>query len=112
MRVLLDGCGVRTVRGTGSVASEANGRCGFEKVGRICAAVRIVTTGASYAVRIHAALNKIIALHTILVCGAVGVMCKGRFAEFVFFHLPKVAEILCDLEADWPIEVLPCNRIC
>lgn len=50
----------------------------------------VVAAGALNAPRIHNALDEIIALHPVLVRGAVRKMCERHFTEFVLFKFPEV----------------------
>jgi hypothetical protein len=52
--------------------------------------MRIVAAGACDAARVHQAVDEIIALHPVLVRGAVRKVREGGFAELVFFELPVV----------------------
>jgi hypothetical protein len=52
--------------------------------------MHIMTTEALDASSVHDALNKIVALHPILMSGAVGKMRKTGFTQFVFLELPEV----------------------
>ena len=78
---------------------------------RIVGAVRIVATETRDAARVHEALNEIVALHAVLVRGAVGKMREARFAELVLFKLPKIRKVQSNVEADGPVVVLAFDRI-
>ncbi len=56
----------------------------------IVGAVRIVAAETGDAARVHQALHEIVALHAVLVRGAVGKMGEGGFAELVLLQLPEV----------------------
>ena len=88
--VLLQGRGVGSVRGVRAVAGEADGGLGFDEIGSIGAAVRVVATGAGDAVGVHRALDEVVALHPVLVAGAIGKVGEGCFPGLVFFELPEV----------------------
>ena len=53
-------------------------------------AVRIVAAETGDAERIHQALNEIVALHAVLVRGAVRKVREARFAELVLFEPPNI----------------------
>ena len=53
----------------------------------------IVATETGDAACIHQALNEIIALHAVLVGGAIGEMSKCERTEHVRLELPKVREV-------------------
>ena len=56
-------------------------------------------------------MHEVIALHAILVSGAIGEMREGRFTEGVVFEPPKIAEVEADAIADRPVVILPFNGI-
>ena len=64
---------------------------GLDQVGVVLGAVHIVAGETGDAARVHHALHEIVALHAILVRGAVGEMSEGRLAELVLFQLPEIA---------------------
>ena len=72
MGVLFDGGGAGTVWRQRPVAVEAEFVGGFDKLRVIIGSVHIVTTEACDAAPIHDALHEIVALHPVLVGGAVG----------------------------------------
>ena len=65
--------------------------------------MHVVAAEAGQAARIHDTGHKIIALHAILVCGAVGEMCECGFAQLVIFQLPVIRQIQSDLKSDRPV---------
>ena len=60
---------------------------------------------------VHYALNEVIALHAILMGGAIGEMREGHFTEGVVFELPKIAEVESDAIADRPVVIRPFDGI-
>jgi len=64
--------------------------------------MNIVAREAGDASAVHYALNEVIALHAILVGGAIGEMREGHLTEGVVFELPKIAEVESDAIADRP----------
>ena len=74
MRVCFDGRGARAVRRIRAVALQAEHVGRLQQVGIVLRAVNVVATEAGDAVRVHHALHKIVALHAVLVRGAVGEM--------------------------------------
>lgn len=97
-RILLVMCmffnraGARAVKRKWAVAIHTNLVGGLLQLGVIPGAVDIVTGGTRDAASVHQALHEIIALHTILVGGAVCVVREGGFAEGVLFQLPVIAQ--------------------
>ena len=55
--------------------------------------MRIVAAEARHAARIHQAGHEVVALHSVLVSGAIGKMCESRLAELVLLEHPEVGEI-------------------
>ena len=91
MRVLLDGRGMRAVRRVRPVAVEAHDAGRLAAVRIVGGAVDVVAGEAGDAARVHQALHEIVALHAVLVRGAVGEMGEGGLAELVLFQLPEIA---------------------
>ena len=60
---------------------------------------------------VHDALDEVVALHPVLVGGAVGEVREGRFAEFVIFESPEILEVLPDLESYRPVVVVSFDRV-
>ena len=112
MRVLLDAGGMRPILRVGAMAGQAHRVARLAHHRLIFRAVRIVATETRDAARVHEALNEIIALHAVLVRGAVGKMGEARFAELVLFQLPKIRKVQSNVKADRPVVVLAFDRIC
>jgi len=74
MRVRLNAGCTRTVGRIGTVAFKAQHAGGFHQVGVVFRAVHVVATETGHAVRVHQAGDEIIALHAVLMRGAVGEM--------------------------------------
>src|SRR6516162_994081 len=70
-----------------------------------------MTTKASDATAVHYAHGKIVALHPILVRGAVREIIEVGLAQPAGFELPVVLQVESHLEADGPIVILPFNRV-
>jgi hypothetical protein len=49
-----------------------------------------MATEAGHAAAVHRALHKILTLHAVLVCRAIGEMRKRSLAELVLFELPAM----------------------
>ena len=79
-----------------AVALEAHDIGRLDQVGVVLGAVNVVATEAAHAVRIHLAGDKIVALHPVLVGGAVREMSEGGLAELVLFELPEIRKVLTD----------------
>ena len=90
MRVLLDGGGVRPVGRVRAMTVEA------QDVGRlpqhcvIVVAMHVVTTEAGDAALVHQADGEVVALHAILVSGAVAEVGEGGLPEFVRLQFPEI----------------------
>ena len=56
-------------------------------------------------------MSEVIALHAILMGGAIGEMREGHLTEGVVFELPKIAEVESDAIADRPVVILPFDGI-
>ena len=93
------------------MAFQAQDAGGLEQIGVVGSAVNVVATKTSDAVRVHQAGCEIVALHAILVRGAVGKVGEGSLAEFVFFQLPDILERRAGLEAYRPIVIPAIHRI-
>ena len=111
MGVLLNAGSVRPVLGIWAVTRQAKGVALLAHNSRIVGAVRIVTTEAGDAARIHQALDEIIPLHSVLVCCPVRKMREGRFSKLVFLQSPKVRQMQADVKTDRPIVVFAFDRI-
>ena len=98
MRVLLDRRGVRAILRIRPVACQAHAAAGLPQHRVVLGAVRIMATEAGDAARIHQAGHEVVALHAVLVRGAVGEMGERRFAELVILELPEVARGSCRRE--------------
>src|SRR6267143_1418485 len=73
--------------------------------------MNIVAREAGDASAVHYALSEVIALHAILMGGAIGEMREGHLTEGVVFELPKIAEVESDAIADRPVVMLPFDGI-
>ena len=111
VRVLLDAGGMRPILCVGAVACQAHCILRFAQHRLVFCAVRIVAAETGDAARIHQALNEIVALHAVLVRGAVRKMREARFTELVLFEPPKIRKAQSDVEADRPVVVLAFDRL-
>ena len=93
MRVLFDGGGAWTVQGKRAVTIHANLVRWFSQLRIVVRSVHVVATKARDAATVHHALYEIIALHAVFVSGAIREMREGGLAQFVFFQLPKIAQV-------------------
>ena len=73
--------------------------------------MHVVATEAAHAVCIHDTLHKIIALHSILVRGAISEVGEALLTELVLFQLPEILEIHSHVESDRPIVIFAIDRI-
>ena len=83
MRVRLDRGRVWPGLGIRAVTVETQGIAGLADHANIVGAMRVVAAKARHAARIHQALHEVVALHAVLVRGAVGEVRKSRFAPSV-----------------------------
>ena len=93
MRVLFERGACGPVRRIGPVAVEAERLRGLRRCAVLSVPCDIVAGEARDAVCVHLAGHVVVALHAVLVGGAVGEMGEGGLAELVVFQLPKVAEL-------------------
>ena len=91
MGVLFDaGHAVRAVRRIRTVTLQAHHAGRLQEVRIVGCAMNIVATEAGHAARIHHAVHKVVALHPILVRGAIGEVSECRLAEFMILQLPII----------------------
>ena len=83
---------MRTVRGRRSVAVQANLIRGLSQLDIVFRAVHVMTRRASDSVPIHDALRKVVALHAILMGGAVRKEIERGFAQRAVLELPVVLQ--------------------
>ena len=83
----------------------------FQEIGIVPRSMDIVAIEARDSARVHDAGHEVIALHAILVRGAIGKMRESTLAELVVFELPEILEIQPHLETDRPIVVFPFDRV-
>ena len=102
---------MRAVRRARAVTLQAEDRSGFEKIGVVGGTMHVMATEAGHAPCIHETRNKVVALHAVLVSGAVCKVCERRLAELVFFQLPEILEIPAGLETHGPVPVFSRDRI-
>ena len=93
------------------MAFQAHHVCRFQQECLISAAVRIMAAGTSHTMRVHRALHKIVALHSILMTRAVRIVSESGITEFVLLQFPVFLEVIAHLEADWPVIIFALNRI-
>ena len=92
MGMLFDGSSARAVQRKRAMTIHAKLVRGFSQLRVIVRAMRIVATEASHPAPVHHALHEIIALHAVLVSGAVGVVRERRLAQCVFLKLPEILQ--------------------
>ena len=71
----------------------------------------VVTTEACHASPIHQALDKVIALHAVLVPRAISEMGEREIAKLVLLELPEILQVRSLIKPNGPIVVLPFNRV-
>jgi len=106
MSVRLDRRSVRPVRRSRAVTLQAENICRLQQVGIVPGAVNVVATETTHAVRVHGALHKIVALHAVLVGGAIGKEVEVLRTELCFFEMPYVGEAIAGQVADGPVWIL------
>ena len=89
-RVGLNGRRVRTIGRLRTMAGPAEHVCRLEQIGVVRRAVDVVTGRAGHTVRVHGALDIVVALHAILVAGAIGIVRECGCAKLWFFQLPEI----------------------
>lgn len=90
MRMRLQARCMRPVRRIGTMAFQAHQATGLDEIGIVFGAVCVMAGSASNPSSIHQALDEVIPLHAILVCGAVGKVRESGFTQLVLFQLPEV----------------------
>ena len=95
----------------GTVALQAQHIGGLQQVGIVLGAVDVMATVAADAVRIHGALDKIIALHAVLVRRTICEMSESLLAQLVFFQLPEVLQIESNSKANGPVIIRAVDRV-
>lgn len=103
MSVFLDRRGVRAVWRIRAVTIQAKNVSRFPQEPIVIGTVRVMATKTSDAACVHQAVDEVIALHTIFVCGSVRKMRESRFAQFMIFQRPEITQTLTHIEAYWPI---------
>jgi hypothetical protein len=73
--------------------------------------MNVVATVTAHAVRVHGALNKVIALHAVLVRGSFGEVRERLFTKLVFFQFPVILQNHPHLKANRPIVIPSIKRI-
>jgi hypothetical protein len=108
--VLFDGCRVRSIGRFRTMAFEAQNVRRLNEVSVIFSAVHVVATETRDAPGIHDARYKIVALHSILMRGAIRKMRERLLTELVLFQLPVILQIKADIETNRPIVILSFDR--
>jgi hypothetical protein len=85
------------------VAVEAESVCGFAQLCVVIRPVNVVAGSAGYAVAIHDALDKIVALHSVLVSCAISEVQEIGLPERAVFELPEVRKMETNVVSDRPI---------
>ena len=92
--VLLKSGGMRTVRRRGAVAVQTELGWWFPELRVISRAVHVMTIETGYPASVHDALHEIVALHAVLVRGAIGEIIEiSKLAKRVAFQLPEILQI-------------------
>src|SRR5262245_57870475 len=70
-----------------------------------------MTTETGHTAAVHEALVEVVALHAVLMSGAICRIGKGCFTQFVVFQFPKVLEVGSLMKSCRPIVVTAFNRV-
>jgi len=111
VRMSFQAWSMRTVRGIGSMAIQADCIGGLPKHRRVRGAVHVVTAEAGHPTGVHQALHEIVALHAVLVRGAVREVGERLHPQLMLLELPEVAQIFVDPESNRPIVVLAADGV-
>lgn len=87
------------------MALQAENVCRLQQVGVVLRSVNIMATEAAHTVRVHRTLNKIVALHAILMRGAIGKMSESLLTRLMLFKLPEIFEVHSHLKTNRPVVV-------
>ena len=90
MRMLFNRCRARTIGGSRIVACQTDLPDRFNQIGVIGCAMNIVAAEAGHTPAVHQALDKVIALHPVLVSVAICEVGESRLTEFVIFQFPII----------------------
>ena len=74
-------------------------------------AVGIMARGTGDTTPVHDALRRVVPLHTVLVGRAVGKIIEVGLAQSAVFVSPEIGSFEAHVVADWPIVVLPFDRL-
>ena len=102
---------VRAVRRRWPVAIQAELIRGLSELRVVLRAVYVVAGSAGHAVPVHHALHEVVALHPVLVRGAVGEMSEIGLAQRDVFELPVVRKMKPDVVADGPVVGFAFDRV-
>ena len=111
MRMRLDAGRPRAIGRIRAVAFKTQNACGLHQVGVVFRPVYVVATETGHAVGVHQAGDEIVALHPVLVRGAVGEMGERCRAEFGFLELPEIFQGESGLKANRPVVILAGHRV-
>ena len=111
MRVGLNTGRARSIRRMRTVTLKTQDIRRFQQIGIVFRAVDIVATEATHAVGVHRALHEIVALHAVLMRGAIGEMSERLLTQLVFFQLPEIFKVHSHLKADRPVVIFAAKRI-
>ena len=110
VRVIFDRGRMRAIGRARRVTVETDRCRRLSELGIVLRAVRVMTRRARDAPAIHDALDEIVALHAILVGGAVGKVRERGFAERVRLELPIILQPQSDVVADRPVVRFPVDE--
>ena len=95
----------------GRVAIQANLIRRLAQLRIIVGAMHIVARSAGNTMPVHHALRKVVALHPVLVCSAVGKEVESGLTQLAVFQLPVVLQPQADVVTDRPIVIFPIDRV-
>ena len=110
MSVFFERSRVWTIERHGSVAVETEFIGGLAKLGVVLRTMYVVAIEAGDSASVHDALHEIIALHSVLMSGAIREVRECGLTEFVFFERPKVCQLESYTITHRPIKVRALNR--
>ena len=93
------------------VACKAKSVAFFNEVGFVLIAVDLMAVEATKLTMVHVALDEVVPLHPVLVCGQVGVLEEIRRARFQFLELPSVRQKLAWQKANWPVVIFAADGV-
>src|SRR5215469_10198947 len=111
MRMFFERGRVGAIRGCWSMTIQADPVCRLAELRIVLGAMYIVARCAGDPAPVHHTLGKVISLHTILMSRAVGEIIESGLSQRTVLELPVIGQFEPDVIADWPVVVLPLDRL-